>query len=383
MEPEQQYSQQAEPLAAPAAEAPPAAPAPARRGAAWVFFGPNGLRAGWSVLMFVVLLVFFGLLVGFVFVKFHLFNPKSTDFTAGQTFFTELLQLLPIIGAAAVVGLVEHRRILDYNLRGPRPAKRFVSGLVAGFIALSVLIAALAVGGFLHFGPIALSGAAIFRSGALWGCVFLLVGCTEEGLFRCYLLFTLSRGINFWWALGVVAAVCLDLAMRAKGQGPWGVYAVALLGVVPCFVLYRKAVPGNGFWQAAWASSAVFGFLHTGNNGENWIGVLAAAGIGFVFCVSVRLTGSAWWAIGFHAAWDWGESYFYGTADSGLVAQGHLLTTSPAGRAFWSGGTDGPEGSFLALGVILLVALFLVVVYGRGNAQTYGSVASPAQPLAG
>ncbi len=58
-------------------------------------------------------------------------------------------------------------------------------------------------GGWLHFGPVALSGAAIFRFGALWGCTFLLVGCVEEGLFRCYGLFTLTRGINFWWALGL------------------------------------------------------------------------------------------------------------------------------------------------------------------------------------
>ncbi len=72
------------------------------------------------------------------------------------------------------------------------------------------------------------------------------------------------------------------------------------------------------FWQAAWVTSTVFGLYHTSNSGENWIGILAAAFIGFVFCVSVRVTGSAWWAIGCHAAWDWAETFFYGTADSGM-----------------------------------------------------------------
>jgi hypothetical protein len=105
--------------------------------------------------------------------------------------------------------------------------------------------------------------------------------------------------------------------------------------------------------------------MHTGNNGENWLGIFAVGVIGFVFVVSVRVTGSAWWAIGCHAAWDWAETYFYGAADSGNVATGHYLTTTPAGPAFWSGGADGPEGSVLVLGVMLLLLVLLVVVYGR------------------
>ncbi len=120
-----------------------------------------------------------------------------------------------------------------------------------------------------------------------------------------------------------------------------------------------------GFWQAAWVTSTLFGFGHTGNNGENWIGIFAAAFIGFVFCVSVWVTGSAWWAIGCHAAWDWAETYFYGTADSGFVAPGHLLSTSPAGNPLWSGGTDGPEGSLLIIPIVLLILAWLLVVYRR------------------
>ena len=42
-----------------------------------------------------------------------------------------------------------------------------------------------------------------------------------------------------------------------------------------------------------------------------------------------------------------------------LVAQGHYLSTSPSGNAFWSGGANGPEGSILVLGAILLLLLAL------------------------
>jgi membrane protease YdiL (CAAX protease family) len=300
---------------------------------------------------------------------------KEAIFAPKSAFFAEVGSFLAMLGAAAVVALIERRRILDYNLTGPGRSRHFFFGLAAGFIALSLLIGALAVGGWLHFGSVGLSGSAIFRYAALWGCTFLLVGCVEEGLFRCYGLFTLARGINFWWALGLVAAVCADLILRTSGSAAWGVYVIALLGLFPCLALHQRAAPRSGFWQAAWVTSTFFGFLHTGNGGENWIGIFAAAFIGFVFCVSVRVSGSAWWAIGCHAGWDWAETFFYGTADSGLTPRGHYLTSMPAGNPLWSGGTDGPEGSLLVLGVILLLLVALLVVYGR-------KVAAPRPPAA-
>ena len=337
------------------------------RGLRWVFIGSQGLRAGWSVLLFLVSVGFLLYATGWAANLFlhKVVHAKPNTFTPVTGMIGELAGVLSILGAGALVALIEHRSILDYNLTGPRRLVHFVGGLAGGFAALSALVGALAWGGWLHFGPIALSGSQIFSFAALWGATFLLVGFFEEGTFRCYLQFTLARGINFWWAVGIIGVVCGGLALTVKGDGVWGVYAVALLGLVPCLILHLKKTEGSGFWQAAWVTSTLFGVIHVSNNGENWIGIFAAAAIGFVFCVSVRLTGSAWWAIGCHAAWDWAETYFCGAADSGLPAQGHLLTTTPEGNPLWSGGTDGPEGSLLVLGVILLLLAALLAVYGR------------------
>ena len=379
MQPPQPETQPSEPEALPTEAAAEAALTtepvlPARdpwetRAVRWMFLGSQGLRAGWSVALFILLLGLIGAGVGFVFFKTHLFDPKA-HFTASFLFFGELMQVLAIVGAAAIIALIERRRgnLLAFNLAGPRRTAHFFSGLAAGFLALSALVGAMAWGGWLQFGPAALTGAAIYRMGAFWGCAFLLVGCSEEGLFRCYLQFTLTRGVNFWWALGIVALLCGELMLTRKGNGPWGVYIMALLGLVPCLLLHVRKTPGGAFWQAAWVTSTLFGFVHTGNNGENWIGIFAAAAIGFVFCVSIRVTGSAWWAIGCHAGWDWTETYFFGAIDSGNVATGHYLTTTPVGNALWSGGSDGPEGSALVLGVILLLLVALIVIYGRRKA---------------
>ena len=348
---------------------------PKYRGLRWAVMGDQGLRAGWSVALFIVLTLLFlrtlGLAASVIFRNHP--HAGTSSFSPYRAIIGEVIEVLACLGAGAVVALIEHRRVMDYNLTGPRRLVHFFSGLVAGFAALSALVGALAWGGWIRFGPIELSGARIFSFGALWAVAFLLTGLGEEGGFRCFLQFTLARGINFWWALGAVGGLCLDLLLRGSGNGIWGVYFAALLGLAPCLWLHLKNVEGSNFWQAAWVTSTLFAFVHTGNGGENWIGIFAAAAIGFVFCVSIRLTGSAWWAIGCHAAWDWAESYFYGTADSGMVAQGHYLSTSPAGSVLWSGGADGPEGSLLVLGILALLLAALIVLYGRKGTSTVSS----------
>ncbi len=341
----------------------------------WVFIGSKGLRAGWSIALFLILIVLIGGAVGFVVSVLHL-SPRTGHVTARAAFVGELTALAALVGAASIVALIEGRRLFDFNLNGPRRTANFFSGVAAGFLALSVLVGALWSGGWLHFGPIALSGGYIAKYAALWGLTFLLVGLVEEGMFRCYLQFTFTRAINFWWALGIQAVVFVSLVLRARGTAAWGVYAMVLLGLLPCLMLHLKRIPHSNFWQAAWVTSTLFGFIHVGNNGENWIGIFAAAVIGFVFCVSVWLTGSAWWAIGCHAGWDWGETYFYGTADSGMVAQGHYMSTSPFGNAFWSGGTNGPEGSILVLGAIMLLLVGLLVIYRPRRVETAQLAAS-------
>lgn len=337
-------------------------------GLRWIFIGPERLRAGWSVLVF--LLLFIPLTGGFdaVLARFHLIS-KSDGFSPKAVFFGEAGALLAFIIAIQLVGLMEGRSILTYNLSGKRRFQHFIVGIGSGFLTLSALVGSLMAGGWLHLDTASLSGSSILRFGFLWGCAFLLGGCVEEGTFRCYGLFTLARGINFWWAFGLVAVMCAYQAMLVRGTASWGVYAAALLGLFPCLALHQKFVPSGGYWYAAWVTSTLFGFVHVRNPGEAWIGIFSAAFIGFVFCVSIRITGSAWWAIGCHAAWDWGETFFYGTADSGMRPHGSYLTSTPTGNPLWSGGSVGPEGSVLVLGAILLllIMLFSYARFGAGR----------------
>ena len=93
------------------------------------------------------------------------------------------------------------------------------------------------------------------------------------------------------------------------------------------------------------------------NFGETPLGLIDTVGAGLLFCVLIRGTGSLWFAIGFHGAWDYAENYLFGTADSGNRCVGTLLTFAPRGDVYFSGGKTGPEGSVFCAAVLLVAAL--------------------------
>jgi membrane protease YdiL (CAAX protease family) len=131
-----------------------------------------------------------------------------------------------------------------------------------------------------------------------------------------------------------------------------------------------------GFWTSALVLSILFGLSHGSNPGESPIGLLTAGLVAMVFCLSLWRTGALWWAIGFHAAWDWSESFLYGVPDSGLMFQQHLLAIHPVGKPVLSGGTTGPEGSIMILAIMaltILIILFTLPRTGKGYASNFSA----------
>jgi membrane protease YdiL (CAAX protease family) len=314
----------------------PSVPPPPKRGVHWVFFGDDGIRAGWGVLLFVLLYVVFSFLLSMLFRATLREARHMTVMPLRLAMILEFVQFLPSILATAIMAFIERRRVLAYGFQGKARAARFVYGLVWGFVALSVLLVVLWKARLLAFDGQMLHGGAILKYALAWGVFFVIVAAFEESTLRGYLQYTLTRGIGFWWG--------------------------ALL------------------------LSMLFGFSHGTNSGETPIGLFSAAGIGLIFCLSLWYTGSLWWALGFHAGWDWAESYFYGTSDSGLVTQGHLFGEHPTGARLWSGGATGPEGSILVLALIVIFALLMWLWWGRREQSPFsGSGWKPAwsrkQPL--
>lgn len=266
-----------------------------------LFLGPDGLRPGWGFL-------FYGVTF-FVLQNLVAAAAWSRDLGASglwSTMLEELGDFLAAVIPSILLAQVERRPWGAYGLplRSPLP-RRFTTGALWGFGAISLLMLTLSGLRCFAFGHIVLHGARIARFAVFWAVLFLLVGLFEEFLLRGYSQFTLARGI--------------------------------------------------GFWPAALTLSCAFGLVHLRNGGEHWPGILAAAFIGLFFCLTLKRTGNLWFAVGFHAAWDWGETFFYSVPDSGMVSPGHLLSSSLHGPQWLSGGSVGPEGSVLCFVVIALV----------------------------
>jgi len=295
------------------------APVPGASSSEWnlrsSFIGPQGIRSGWSVLIFIMILVV-EVLATRVPVNRLLHSMKhnpaleawSPAVAAG------ILALLVMI-ATAIMARIEGRPVLSYGFTDKRRLSRFVLGIAGGVAALSTLVLALKMSGWLIFDGQALHGGSAWGYGLQWGVAFLFTALFEESLLRGYLQSTLARGVGFWWA-----AVLLSLA---------------------------------------------FGATHLSNHGESPIGIFSVVGAGLLFCLSLWLTKSLYWAVGLHAAWDWSQSYLYGVPDSGQVASGHLFATHPSGRLIWSGGPTGPEGSIYVIPTMAVIALGVWIVWSQ------------------
>ncbi|MGA9980763.1 MAG: CPBP family intramembrane glutamic endopeptidase [Candidatus Sulfotelmatobacter sp.] len=267
----------------------------------------DGLRAGWGFAFYAVTFYLLQRVAGELVGSWNLGTLRAA--TA-----LEFAFFVAAVIPALVLARVEHRRWGAYGLPLRQAfGKFFWVGSVWGFAGITLLLAALHGLHVFNFGHIVLHGARLAKFGVFWAGTFLLVGFYEEFLFRGYSLFTLARGI--------------------------------------------------GFWPAALALSATFGLIHLGNGGEDWRGALAAAVIGFFFCLTLRRTGSLWFAVGFHAAWDWGESFFYSVPDSGSVSPGHLLSSSFHGAPWLTGGSVGPEGSVMCFVAMAAVWVAFERVY--------------------
>ena len=71
--------------------------------------------------------------------------------------------------------------------------------------------------------------------------------------------------------------------------------------------------------------SIAFGAIHLGNKNEAPTGAPAAGLIGLFFCLTMRRTGDLWFAVGFHASWDWGKTFLFSVPNSGIEMPGHVL----------------------------------------------------------
>lgn len=287
-----------------------------------IFLNEHGLRAGWRLAIYcaMILVLVFGARFVANFLARHAgaggpqSNVQLPDLAQaiGATV-SEFIVFLVLLFLAWIMSKIEHRNVGSYGL----PLQKSVfsvfwsSYVLWGFLPLAVLLFILRAGQAFHFGGLSPLNIQIVGWGVLWWVFFLVVGLFEEFCFRGYFLHTLAEGI--------------------------------------------------GFWPAAIIQAILFARVHMGNGGETRIGIIAAGVFALFAAATLWRTGNLWLAVGAHAGWDWGQSFFFGVNDSGLKVSGHLLNPSVGGPDWLSGGSVGPEGSVVTLILwIVMTALFIL-----------------------
>lgn len=296
-------------------QTPPAPAAPRHN----IFRGPKGLRAGWRALVFLGIsaALFFALAIVLFLVSRLGGLPHAgslSTLTPLGLSVNEGMVLLVTALAAFLMSRIERRNFSIYGLPPKLALRRnFWIGTLAGFAAISAcLLGIFAFHGFRLTG-IAIHGKTLVAATAAWGAAFVIVGLSEEFAFRGYLQYTLTTGIGFWPAAGVM--------------------------------------------------SLLFGAAHLGNLGETIFGACSVVLFGLLLCLFLRRTGNLWWAVGFHTGWDWGQTFFYGVPDSGLSPYHSLFSSAFRGPRWLTGGTVGPEASIFTPVALLMVAVVFTRAY--------------------
>ncbi len=262
------------------------------------------LRPAWRFVLFLALYVLGGGLLDRVLTRIH-FPDRA--FVWSSFLLNYLVDFGFVAAIAWLLSWVGREKFSSYGLPLVRNGGTlFGKGIVWGFVPSALILVPIYLAGGCEFHGLALHGGDLASYAVLWGAAMLALGFTEEFLFRGYALKTLGESI--------------------------------------------------GFWPAAILLSSIFGLVHLlFKPHEDWIDPISVAVYGVFWCLTLRRTGSLWFAVGFHAASDYADMILFAEPNSGNDGKpivGHLLDVRFHGPDWLTGGPRGTEASVLVFAVL-------------------------------
>jgi membrane protease YdiL (CAAX protease family) len=233
----------------------------------------------------------------------------------GGAFYLIAPFLLTILSLGLWVRLYEGRPFITVGLETQRRFRKYLVGLAIGFIMLAATIGMMTLAGAVEFDQLA------------------------------------ERPISIGVVLGVMLMFLGFLVQGGAEEIMWRGWLVQVLGA--------RYVP----WIGLLASSLLFAGLHGSTSiVANLNLVLFAVFLAFYYLYE----GSIWGAMGWHAAWNWAQTSFFGVTLSGAFESEHyLMNLRTTGSPLLSGGDFGPEASLFCTGVFLIGLAILAVLSRR------------------
>jgi membrane protease YdiL (CAAX protease family) len=279
-----------------------------------IFHNGRELRAGWRLLLFCVLVFAIGYAARFGIERLPLPDYQGLH-PIGLIIDDAILLTIALI-ATAIMARFERRSFATYGIPRMRDlfGRLFWSGVVWGLVMPSAIILLIFLGGGYRIHGLNLTGAHMLKFAGLWLFANLLIGLSEEILFRSYFLYTLADGV--------------------------------------------------GFWAAAILESLGFGALHYYTKPhERWEDWASVTLLTLFITLALRRTGSLAFPIGMHAAFDFSFLYVFSGMNGGQFGVGRLLNAEFPGPTWLTGGLLGPEASWFAFLVAIVAIALLHVRY--------------------
>jgi membrane protease YdiL (CAAX protease family) len=278
-----------------------------------ILFGPDRkIRLLWRALIFYVLADWLLPLVanpalGFIAGVLHL----PDGFTATNSAIGGSEDFVLALTCTAIFAWYEGRRVDSYGLPIEQAlGARTWDGALVGVVMAGVVAVGMYLLGGMQIRGLQTTGSALVPAALAWLGATICVGLGEELFFRSYLLQTLWKSIGFW-----PGAIVIALAFTADHY-----------------------------------------FFKTG---ENIWDVITLMSISLMLSYSVLRTGTLWFAVGFHMAFDYMQFFVIGTPNGTLVPQGRLLDASFNGPSWLTGGVLGTEASFLMYPAVALAWFYI------------------------
>jgi uncharacterized protein len=278
-----------------------------------IFLGPDGkLRFFWRAVLFYTIsnYVLFPL-SDRLFERLAPLLHITPGLNAGATILEDFQSFIIVFVCTGAFALYEHRRIDSYGLPVHRAfSSQTFEGAAAGVIMAGAVALGMLVLGGMQIHGLATTGSALALSALAWLVANILIGITEEFWFRSYFQQTLWKSIGFW-----PASIVIALIFTAE----------------------------HYFFK----------------QGENIWDVITLISLSLLMSYSILRTGTLWFAVGFHAAFDYMQLFVIGTPNGSEIPAGRLLNVTFNGPAWLTGGVLGTEASFLMYPAIALLWLYV------------------------
>ena len=246
--------------------------------------------------------------------KLHVLDTSDRSWRPVAFMWIESIGAFAAFVATWAVVRVGRRHVSDLGYKRDGALRQLALGSLFGLTAVVILVGGIAALGGFTFGGVTSSGA---RLAIAWLVAFGLVGLAEEMDFRAAGLLTLGEAI--------------------------------------------------GLWPAAILLSVIFGAVHYYLKPmENIADAVSVGLLGLFMSYTVIRTGAIWFAVGFHALFDYAAIFVFGAPNSGN--NGHpiatkLLTGAYHGPQWLTGGPLGVEASWLVFPLIALLFLTFSLIY--------------------